>query len=52
MLVTANAAHAYRGQVDRTVAIPYAGVDPETSSVSPVLFDAFVELLVDSIARA
>ena len=32
--------------VDRTVVLPFLPPDPETCSVSPVLFDVFVELLV------
>ncbi len=46
MLVTANAGHAYKDQVQKTVALPYTPPDPEAGSVSPVLFDIFVELLV------
>ena len=51
LVVTANAAHAYRDVVDRTVVLPYASVDPESASVSPVLFDILVELLTEYIAR-
>ena len=51
MVVTANAAHAYRDVVDRTIVLPYASVDPESASVSPVLFDVFVELLTEFVAR-
>lgn len=51
MLVTANAAHAYRDSVARTVVLPYASIDPESASVSPVLFDVFVELLTEYVAR-
>ena len=46
LLVTTNPAHDYQGVVDRTVVLPFLPPDPETSSVSPVLFDVFVELLV------
>ena len=46
LLVTTNVAHAYQDVVDRTVALPFLPPDPETCSVSPVLFDVFVELLV------
>ncbi|MDO4326228.1 MAG: MurR/RpiR family transcriptional regulator [bacterium] len=46
LLVTANPLHEYRESVDRTVLLPYVMPDPETSSISPVLFDIFTELLV------
>ncbi len=45
MLVTTNANHEFRKEIDRTVVLPYIPPDPETSSISPVLFDIFVELL-------
>ena len=51
MVVTANAAHGYRDLVDRTVALPYASIDPESASVSPILFNVFVELLTEYAAR-
>ena len=34
-------------KIDRSVVLPYSTCDPEASSVSPVLFDIFVELLVE-----
>ncbi len=46
LLVTTNADHDYKDIVDREVILPYIPPDPESSSVSPVLFDMFVELLV------
>ena len=46
LLVTTNASHAYQDMVDRTVILPFLPPDPETCSVSPVLFDVFVELLI------
>ncbi len=45
LLVTTNANHNYKDEVDRTIVLPYIPPDPETSSVSPILFDVFVELL-------
>ena len=46
LLVTANPNHKLRDQADRMIVLPYMPPDPESSSVSPVLFDIFVELLV------
>lgn len=46
LLVTTNANHNYQDQVDKLVVLPYIPPDPETSSISPILFDIFVELLV------
>jgi len=46
LLVTTNAEHEYKDKVDREVILPYIPPDPESSSISPVLFDMFVELLV------
>lgn len=51
MLVTANASHDYHDEVDLTVALPYASTNPESASVSPILFDVFVELLTETISR-
>jgi hypothetical protein len=51
MLITTNAFHNYRDTVDQTVVLPYLPPDPEDSSVSPVLFDIFVELLDKYIAK-
>ncbi|MCD7737774.1 MAG: MurR/RpiR family transcriptional regulator [Lachnospiraceae bacterium] len=51
MLVTANANHDYRERVDQTVLLPYVQPDPESSSVSPILFDVFVELLVSYLLK-
>ncbi len=51
MLVTANVNHKYRERVDKTVLLPYVQPDPENSSVSPVLFDVFVELMVSYLLK-
>ncbi|MCD7803276.1 MAG: MurR/RpiR family transcriptional regulator [Clostridiales bacterium] len=51
LLVTANSMHAYGNQVDRTIVLPYLTPDPETSSLSPVMFDILVELLVRYLMR-
>ncbi|MEE3488178.1 MAG: MurR/RpiR family transcriptional regulator [Bulleidia sp.] len=51
MLVTTNAAHKYQDVTDRTVVLPFLPPSAETSSVSPVLFDMFVELLSSYIAK-
>lgn len=50
LLVTTNPLHECRESVDRVVLLPYVMPDPETSSVSPILFDIFVELLVSYFA--
>lgn len=50
LLVTTNASHAYADVVDRTVVLPFLPPDPETCSVSPILMDVFVELLVSYIS--
>lgn len=50
LLVTTNVGHAYQDIVDRTVVLPFLPPDPETCSVSPVLFDVFVELLVSYLS--
>ncbi len=46
MLVTANPNHNLKNRADRMILLPYMPPDPESSSISPVLFDVFVELLV------
>lgn len=46
MLVTANPNHNLKNLADRMILLPYMPTDPESSSISPVLFDIFVELLV------
>lgn len=51
LLVTCNAGHRYQDAVSRTVVIPYLPPDPELCSISPVLFDMFVELLDNAITR-
>ena len=50
LLITANPGCKLRPG-DRAVVLPYASADPETSSISPVLFDIFVELLVSYLGR-
>ncbi len=45
LLITANPAHSFGDVVDRQVLLPYVPPTPEESSVSPVLFDMFVEIL-------
>lgn len=47
MLITANPYPAFAEKIDRSVVLPYSTSDPEASSVSPVLFDIFVELLIE-----
>lgn len=49
MLVTTNPKPQLAEKIDRYVILPYVSVDPESNSVSPVLFDIFVELLVSYI---
>lgn len=51
LLVTATAGYACADRVDRAVILPYVTTDPETSSVSPVLFSVFVELLVSYLSQ-
>lgn len=51
MLVTTNASHSYDNVVGRSVVLPFLPPDPETCSVSPVLFDVFVELLVQYLSE-
>lgn len=46
LLVTANANHGYERKIDRDLVLPYIPPDPESSAISPVLFDMVVELLV------
>lgn len=45
LLITANPLHKYHDAVDREILLPYMPLNPEESSVSPILFDVFVELL-------
>ena len=47
MLVTARPDPRYADQVDKLVLLPFLSADPEADSISPVLFDIFVELLVN-----
>ncbi len=51
MLVTTNAGHAYREDIDRMILLPFLPPDPETSSISPILFDVLVELIDTYIAK-
>ncbi len=52
LLVTTNPHYAMAKKVTRAVVLPFAGVNAETSSVSPVLFDVFVELVTHYMAAA
>lgn len=51
LLITANAGYDQMRPGDRTLVLPYVSADPETSPISPVLFDIFVELLVSYLGR-
>ena len=51
ILVTTNAGCHLPKPDDRMILLPFIYPDPETSSVSPVLFDILVELLDSYIAR-
>lgn len=51
LLVTANPKYDHTQKVDRVVLLPYVTTDPETSFISPVLFNIFVELLVSYISQ-
>lgn len=46
LLVTTTPLYEYKEKIDRAILLPYVMPEPETSSVSPVLFDVFSELLV------
>lgn len=50
LLITSNPQPPALSCIDRTVVLPYITSDPESSSVSPVLFDIFVELLVSYLS--
>lgn len=50
LLVTTNPHYAVAQVVTRAVVLPFAGINAETSSVSPVLFDVFVELITQYMA--
>ena len=45
-LVTANAGHGYEERIDRDLVLPFVPPDPEYSSISPILFDMLVEMLI------
>lgn len=51
LLITANPNYNNAQAVDRAILLPYVTTDPEESSVSPILFDVFVELLVNAILQ-
>lgn len=51
LLITANPNCDQLRPGDRILALPYVSADPETSSISPILFDIFVELLVSYFGR-
>lgn len=46
LLVTTNPAYDCKEHIHHTVLLPYVMPDPETSFISPVLFDIFTEILV------
>lgn len=50
LLITANPAYALGDSINRAVVLPYSGIDAESASVSPILFDVFVELLTNYCA--
>lgn len=50
LLVTANPSYDRGACVTRAVILPFSGPNAENASVSPVLFDIFVELLTSYIA--
>lgn len=52
LLVTANPGYERSIDPARVVVLPFAGTDAETASVSPVLFDIFVEILTSYIAMS
>ena len=51
MLITANPHNNYEKKIDKSIVLPYIPPSPETSSVSPILFSVFVELLASFISR-
>ena len=51
LLITTNGAHRYQEYVDKSVVLPFLPPDPEKSSVSPVLFCVFAELLSSYIEK-
>jgi DNA-binding MurR/RpiR family transcriptional regulator len=51
LLVTTTPKYAFPEVVSRAILLPYVTADPETSSISPVLFDIFAELLVNTVAE-
>jgi RpiR family carbohydrate utilization transcriptional regulator len=51
MLVNSNPNHSYQNKVSKNVVLPFVSIDPESSSVSPVLFNIFVELLTSYISK-
>ena len=46
LLITANSNHECEDVIDRALILPYIPPDPESSAISPVLFDMLVELLI------
>ena len=50
LLITTATTYTKERPGDRTLVLPYVTADPETSSISPVLFDVFVELLVSYLS--
>lgn len=50
LLITTNPLHKNKEKVTRTILLPYIMPEPETSCVSPILFDVFAELFVSYLA--
>ena len=50
-LITANNNYGHEDRLDRVLALPYVPPDPESSAISPVLFDMLVEMLVPYLVQ-
>lgn len=51
LLISVDSAVSYADRIDKLVLLPYLPPDPETSSISPVLFSMLAELIDTYIAR-
>ena len=51
MLVTTNMVSEYSDCFDRTVVLPFLPPNPETSHISPIIFDVLVEMLDSYVAQ-
>ncbi len=51
LLITTTAPKRSNKYIDRVVTLPYLPPDPEASSISPILFNMFVELLVSYMEK-